>query len=285
MTQPTKTLWDRFLAAAIGPLLDREAMQRQYDAIAWDTEVARLSEPQLIYPEYYRHNFHGIEGGYLTIDAAVTYDPITQYVLLPSETWIREDALKGIAGKPRRILDLACGTGTLTCMLKAAFPDAVVTGLDLSPYMLALAASKARQENLEIGWYHGLAERTGLPAVSFDLITASLLFHETPPAISRAVLQEAHRLLAPNGQFLALDGNQITLRIVPWLTEVFEEPYIKAYAGENLDAWLDKAGFAKICTVPIWGVHQVSYGFKALPATNQPSLTSMAADAATPVPV
>lgn len=274
MTQPSETLWDRFLQPIIGALLDREAMQRQHDAIDWDAEIARLSNPQLVYPAYYQQNFHGIEGGYRTKSAAITYDPITQYVLPPSEAWIREDAIKAIAGRPQRILDLGCGTGTLTLMLKAAFPDAAVTGLDLSPYMLALAAHKAQEAETEISWRHGLAEGTGFADGSFDLITAGLLFHETPPVVSQAILTEAHRLLAPNGQFLTLDGNQSTLHATSWLTEVFEEPYIKAYAAGNLDAWLEAAGFARIATTPIWGIHQISCGFKGLPVSDRATVSA-----------
>jgi hypothetical protein len=33
---------------------------------------------------------------------------------------------------------------------------------------------------------------------------------------------------------------------VDWLTEVFEEPYIKDYAAGNLDAWMGAAGFEAV---------------------------------------
>jgi ubiquinone/menaquinone biosynthesis C-methylase UbiE len=45
-------------------------------------------------------------------------------------------------------------------MLKQAFPQAVVIGLDLSPYMLVVADYKAQQTGLNIQWQHGLAEDT-----------------------------------------------------------------------------------------------------------------------------
>ncbi len=262
MQQPPEPLWDRFLKPIVSALLDRDAMQRQYEAIDWDAEVARRTNPQTRYPDYYLKNFHGIKGGYLTRDAAITYDPITRYVLPPSEDWIRADAIALIAGRPRRILDLGCGTGTFTLMLRSAFPEAEIVGLDLSPHMLALAADKARQADAAIFWQHGLAERTGLPAASYDLVTAGLLFHEVPPAAGRAILQEAARLLAPNGQFLALDGNQQALNATTWLTEIFEEPHIKNYAAGNLDADLAAAGLAGVTTTFIWGLYQVTCGFK-----------------------
>lgn len=265
MEQPVTPLWDRFLKPVVSSLLDREAMERQYAAIDWDSEIARLTNPQVAYPNYYLQNFHGIQGGYLTRDAAITYDPITRYVLPPSEEWVRADAVRAIAGEPRRILDLGCGTGTLTLLLQAAFPRATIVGLDLSPYMLAVAADKARQNAPGITWHHGLAEETGWPADSFDLVVAGLLFHETPPAASQAILHEAWRVLAPSGQFLALDGNQRLLHAVTWLTEIFEEPHIKSYAAGDLEAALSAAGFACVATTLPWGLYQVSAGCKPLP--------------------
>ena len=74
-------------------------------------------------------------------------------------------------------------------MLKQAFPSAEVIGLDLSPYMLVRAEHKAISANKEINWRHGNAQKTGFPDNSFDLVTAALLFHETPPVVSQAILR------------------------------------------------------------------------------------------------
>nr|ADO19154.1 methyltransferase [Nostoc flagelliforme str. Sunitezuoqi] len=87
-------------------------------------------------------------------------------------------------------------------MLKQAFPEAEVIGLDLSPYMLVRAEDKARNAGLGIVWRHGNAEKTGFRDATFDLVTASLLFHETPDAVSQAILRESFRLLVAGGQVL-----------------------------------------------------------------------------------
>ncbi|ERN40465.1 methylase involved in ubiquinone/menaquinone biosynthesis [Rubidibacter lacunae KORDI 51-2] len=259
------TLWDRFLKPIATTLIDGEAIHRQYAGWDWDAARDRFSRPDLEYPEYYRtQNFHGIAGGYLTADAAITYDPVTHYALPPNEDWIRADAVRAVGGSPRAILDLGCGTGSTTLLFKRAFPKATVLGLDLSPFMLAVADDKARRANLTIRWQHGLAEATGLPPNEFDLVTASLLFHETPASATKAILREAFRLLRPNGQFLTLDGNQVTLRTFTWLTEIFEEPYICDYAAGTLDDWLQSTGFEAVRTQPLWGLHQVSSARKPL---------------------
>jgi ubiquinone/menaquinone biosynthesis C-methylase UbiE len=253
------TLWERFLSPVIQGLLDREQMLQLRDRIDWGQAIDRYQSPQFSYPDYYRtQNFHGIEGGYLTQTAAISYDPITQYVLPPYEPWVRQSLLSEVRAQPQRILDLGCGTGSMTILLKQAFPDAVVTGLDLSPYMLAVAQDKAQKANLEIAWQQGMAESTQFFPGSFDLITASLLFHETPPEITQNILAASRRLLATGGQILILDGNQTTIRNLDWLNNVFEEPYIQAYANGNLDAWLGKAGFDEVRTKDVFWLNQVT---------------------------
>lgn len=265
-TTKATTLWDRFLASALDPLLDREAMNRQFERIDWQMEGDRLSTPGLVYPEYYRSkNFHGVEGGYLNPGAAVSYDPITRYVLPPNEDWVREGVVQSLRSQPRRILDLGCGTGSTTLVLKRTFPEATVVGLDLSPYMLVMAQHKATAEGLKVDWRHGQAEETGFEDNSFDVISLSLLFHEMPPAVSQAVLRECFRLLRVGGEVIVLDGSQESLRQTPWLMEVFEEPYIAEYAQGDVAAWMQQAGFASVETRTHWWIHQITRGVKPLP--------------------
>lgn len=259
------TLFEQFLAPVFRLLIDENEVRRFYESIDWKYERDRLEDPNLVYPQYYKsQNFHGIEGGYLTIGAATSYDPITQYVLAPNETWVRQKLIDSIRVKPSRILDLGCGTGSTTLLLKQAFPSAEVIGVDLSPYMMAAADRKARQANLDIHWQHAQAERTPFEAASFDLVTASLLFHELPPTVSQAVLRECFRLLKVGGEVIILDGAQKTLRQTEWLTQIFEEPYIQAYANGNLDAWMESAGFAAVQTEEFWWIHQLTRGVKPL---------------------
>ncbi|MCC3417661.1 MAG: class I SAM-dependent methyltransferase [Microcoleus sp. PH2017_07_MST_O_A] len=260
------TIFERFLSPLIRLAIDEQALKRLYEGIDWETAGDRHRQPDLVYPEYYSsQNFHGIEGGYLNPSAAVSYDPITQYVLPPHETVVRQGLIDGVRVKPRRIIDLGCGTGSTTLMLKQAFPEAEVVGLDLSPYMLVVAEMKSQKAGLNIEWLHGNAESVAFADGSFDLVAASLLFHETPPAVSRAILRESFRLLKVGGQVAILDGNQKTLRQTEWLTDIFEEPYIKSYATGSIDAWAGAAGFAAVQTQDYWWVHQVTQGVKPLP--------------------
>jgi ubiquinone/menaquinone biosynthesis C-methylase UbiE len=259
------TIWERFLSPVMRLLIDEEGLRRYAESVDWETESSRFRRGDVAIPTYYSsQNFHGIERGYLNSGAAVTYDPITQYVLAPNESLVRQALIDNIKVQPRRILDLGCGTGSTTLMLKQAFPQAEVIGLDLSPYMLVRASHKAESAGLDIHWRHGNAEKTGLPDASFDLVTASLLFHETPTAVSQTILRECFRLLVAGGQVLILDGNQNTLRQLDWLNNVFEEPYIREYTAGSVDAWMGAAGFEAVQTQDVWWINQVTSGVKPI---------------------
>lgn len=270
MSTRTDTIFERFLAPIFRIfLIDENELRQLYASIDWEAASQRLTNPTIAYPDYYsRQNFHGIQNGYLNISAAVSYDPITQYALPPSEALVRQAAIDAVRCQPRRILDLGCGTGSGTLMLKQAFPDAEVIGLDLAPYMLVMAEHKAQKAGLDVQWQHGKAEQTGLPAASFDLVTASLLFHETPIAVAQAILRESYRLLSVGGEAIVLDGSQRVLRQTQWLTNIFEEPYIHDFAAGSVDAWMGEAGFGAVQTQDVWLLHQLTRGVKPLEQTD-----------------
>ncbi|MFN6515520.1 MAG: class I SAM-dependent methyltransferase [Nostoc sp. CreGUA01] len=273
------TIWERFLSPVARFFIDEDGLRRYANSIDWEKESDRFRRADVIIPSYYsEQNFHGITGGYLTSDAAVTYDPITQYVLPPSETVIRQALIDAVKVKPRRILDLGCGTGSTTLILKQAFPEAEVIGLDLSPYMLVRAEDKSRTAGLDIVWRHGNAEKTGFSDASFDLVTAALLFHEIPDAVSLAILQESFRLLVTGGQVLIQDGNQKTLRQLEWLNDLFEEPYIREYANGSVDANMGAAGFEAVRTQDVWWINQVTSGIKPIASANFRQYTATSVD-------
>ena len=253
-----------FLKSMMSVLIGKDKL-RFYSSIDWQQESDRVRTADLIYPHYYSsQNFHGIEGGYLNSIAAITYDAVTAFASPPSETWIRQQLINAIEQKPRRILDLGCGTGSSTLMLKQAFPQAVVMGLDLSTYMLVVAEKKAQQAGLNIQWQHGLAEDTALEEASFDLVTASFLFHETPPKISQLILQEGFRLIKPGGQVIILDGNQKRLRHAEYVIKLFKEPYSKVYAAGSVDDWMRAASFEAVQTEYVGWIDQVTCGIKPI---------------------
>lgn len=254
--------WQRCVKAFVRILIGAKN-QKLYDTFDWEAGCHAIYKPDLTYPQYYRtSNFHGIKGGYLNREAAVTYDAVTALASPPNETWLRQQVLTKIVRDPECILDLGCGTGSMTIMLKAAYPNAQVIGLDLSPHMLCMAQKKSQKNNLDIQWLHGLAEQSGLAAHSFDVITVCMVFHEMPPHISKLVLRECHRLVKPEGQVIILDGNQNRLRHTDWLIKLFREPYSTAYAAGNVQEWMEEAQLNTLPTRYVGWIHQITTSTK-----------------------
>lgn len=132
------------------------------------------------------------------------YDPLIGR-LLPEARFKR--ALIEQAGIPAgaQILDLGCGTGTLTLEIKGTHPDATVWGVDADSKALKLAKAKAAARETPIALYKGLAQKLPLPDASFDRVLSSLFFHHLDSAAKSAALAEVRRVLKPGGELHVAD--------------------------------------------------------------------------------
>lgn len=108
----------------------------------------------------------------------------------------------------QRVLDLACGSGTLALMALQRAPAASVTGVDGDPAMLAQARRKAAAAGVAVGLDEALADRLPYAEASFDRVLSSLFFHHLDRDTKRAALCEALRVLAPGGELHIADWGQ-----------------------------------------------------------------------------
>ncbi|MFK7887951.1 MAG: class I SAM-dependent methyltransferase [Gammaproteobacteria bacterium] len=152
--------------------------------------------------------------------------------------------------KPKRILDLGCGTGTETIAYAMAFPDAEIWGVDLSAPLLNFAHTWATDNGHQINWRQADARDTGFDEGSFDLIVSNILFHETWFDIVPQIMDEARRLLAPGGVFLNADTpyQPHQLSIPKQVTNHWQvlnngEPFWTGYADLDMAEQLRNAGF------------------------------------------
>ncbi len=98
--------------------------------------------------------------------------------------------------KPRdRVLDVACGTGVVA--VTAARREARVTGLDLTPELLAVARENADTAGVTVDWHEGDVENLPFEADSFDVVV-SQYGHIFAPRPEVAV-KEMLRVLRPGG--------------------------------------------------------------------------------------
>jgi cyclopropane fatty-acyl-phospholipid synthase-like methyltransferase len=135
------------------------------------------------------------------------YDRGIQLLTLGKIQRIKETIARDYVHAGTRVLEIGCGTGTLTLMM--AQRGAIVTGIDASPRMLAEAEKKVKDANLEervsLKYMDATLIGDRLPAASFDLIVSTLVFSELPPDDQRFVLEACQQLLMPNGRLLIAD--------------------------------------------------------------------------------
>lgn len=99
------------------------------------------------------------------------------------------------------VLDLACGTGSLTCELARRGYD--MTGVDLSGEMLAVAAEKGRECDCPPLFLQQSMDRLDL----YDTVDACVccldsVNYVTAPARLKRAFQRVHLFLSPGGLFL-----------------------------------------------------------------------------------
>lgn len=105
----------------------------------------------------------------------------------------------------QEVLDLGCGTATLSMLIKQLYPAVNVTGMDGDRKILELARSKIETARLDIKLRWGLAHQLDLADKSFDRVVSSLMFHHLTPEHKRRSLSEIYRVLRPGGQLHVAD--------------------------------------------------------------------------------
>jgi ubiquinone/menaquinone biosynthesis C-methylase UbiE len=99
-----------------------------------------------------------------------------------------------------RVLEVAIGTGR---NLRFYSDDVAVTGIELSPAMLAIARERASWLGRAADLREGDAQRLALAGSSFDTVVCALSLCSIPdPA---AAIAEMKRVLVPGGRLLLLD--------------------------------------------------------------------------------
>ena len=237
----------------------RENVKRLSDR-NWEQEIAQIKNQQLQYPDYYLTSFHAYETGNLSWEAAWEVESAAHAV--HAKIWSEGDVngdsqlrqsyhqvlQTQLKIEPKSILDLGCGVGMSTFALQEIYPQAKITGVDLSPYFLAVAQYRNREKSQPVNWIHAAAESTGLPSASFDLVSACLVFHELPQTAAKEILLEARRLLRPGGYFTIMDMNPRSIvfqKMPPFVLTLLKstEPYLDQYFTLDIKSALIEAGF------------------------------------------
>jgi ubiquinone/menaquinone biosynthesis C-methylase UbiE len=146
-----------------------------------------------------------------------TYDEIAHLATWGRDKKWKEELLSFI-DSPKRILDLACGTGILLLDMAKRF-DCHVTGIELRAEYLDLCRQRAEQRGLhDTRFIHGNAEEVILDE-KFDHITSCYIPKYVDLSI---VVPNMVSMLAPGGLFIMQD---FAYPKVDWVQVLFDDHF------------------------------------------------------------
>lgn len=132
------------------------------------------------------------------------YDPLTRLFMREEKSKNRLIDNAGIqAGQ--KILDLGCGTATLTLMLKRAHPETEVVGLDADRQILEIARRKVEQARVDLALDEGTAFDLPYQDETFDRVLSSLVIHHLTGENKERTFGEVYRVLRPGGELHIMD--------------------------------------------------------------------------------
>jgi ubiquinone/menaquinone biosynthesis C-methylase UbiE len=152
-----------------------------------------------------------------------------------------------------RTLELGVGTGV---NLAHYPPNVQLTGIDLTPEMLAASRQRAQELGLDVEFLIGDAQSLDLPDNHFDTVVTTLLMSTIPN--DRQAATEIRRVLKPGGKLLLLDHVRSPIAPVRWMERVINF-YTARFARfhllrDPLD-YLGDIGFSiEHCERSRWGI-------------------------------
>lgn len=176
-----------------------------------------------------------------------TYDAVM--ATLFQEHRYRLPVVQAIGAKPGEVvIDVGCGTATLSLLIQRETPQAVVTACDIDPVILQSASRKAHARGSTLRLTRASAACLPYASSSADHAVSSLMFHHLSAPQKRDMLAEILRVLRPGGRFYLFDfgppaSAALRALLVPALSRL-EHAYDNLHG--RLPALLEAAGFANV---------------------------------------
>lgn len=135
------------------------------------------------------------------------YDPVMRWTM--RERTFKFRLIEQAAIQPHdKVLDLGCGTATLTMLIKQGHPDSSVLGLDGDEKALQIGRQKLAQAGLDVSLHHGMSFQLPYGDESLDRVVSSLLFHHLTRQDKVRTLHEVRRVLRSGGELHIADWGQ-----------------------------------------------------------------------------
>ena len=145
----------------------------------------------------------------------------------------------------QRILEIGCGTGNLTILVKTLYPAIEVVGLDPDPKALDRARRKADRQRVSVELDRGFSDELQYPDVSFDRVLSAFMFHHLKRDEKKQSLHEIRRVLRPGGSLHLLDFGGAHDRSDGFLAHLLHRSeHVRDNSGDTILTLMREAGFA-----------------------------------------
>ena len=187
----------------------------------------------------------GANEGQRTYVPAATYDwllPLYDVFakLIGSEAAHRQLVDQADIEPGHHVLDIGCGTGNLTLLVKRLYARVEVVGLDPDPKALARARRKAEERGSAVRFDRGFADELPYAEASFDRVFSAFMLHHLALDVKEKTFREARRVLRSGGAFYALD--------FAGTSGIIAHLFHHAHLGDQhrIPALMRDAGFAEV---------------------------------------
>jgi ubiquinone/menaquinone biosynthesis C-methylase UbiE len=172
------------------------------------------------------------------------YDPLQQLFL---GNWAYRRLVDQANLEPQqRVLEIGCGTGNVTILIKQLHPQVEVVALDPDPKALERARRKAEREGLAIQFDRGFSDALPYAERSFDRVFSSLMFHHLTGDEKTKTLREIHRVLKPGGSLHLFDFGGSHARPEGLLARLLHHTeHIRGNTGDRIPALMRDTGFGE----------------------------------------
>ena len=219
------------------------------------------------------------------------YDFLNHFLSLGIDKIWRRKAIRELASvNPKKIIDIATGTGDLALKAMVLNPSEIV-GIDISEEMLTYARRKVQKAGKEslIRFEKGDSEQINYPDHTFD--AAMVAFGVRNFENVQLGISEIYRVLVPGGMVVVLEFSRpqnfmvriiydfYFLKIVPFFGKIFSKDN-RAYnylpesvaafpSGKSFLQYFDKAGFVQCKYKPL------TFGIASIYSSRKPGINDL----------